>query len=163
MEAWMALPEGIVVLRSMTKDHALAGVRVGFALAPTGLAARMEASRPPGSVKAMAQTAAIFATTPVAQRFVEESRARLLADAEALAKDLSAVGLAVHPSDTVYALAFLGAERSATHVRQRLLERHRVLVRDATSFGLPHHLRVAARPRTARERLVAALRLELSP
>jgi hypothetical protein len=36
-------------------------------------------------------------------------------------------------------------------------------VRDATSFGLPHHVRLAARPRADVARLIAALGKELRP
>jgi histidinol-phosphate/aromatic aminotransferase/cobyric acid decarboxylase-like protein len=36
-----------------------------------------------------------------------------------------------------------------------------VLVRDCSSFGLPAYIRVAARGREERERLLAALRLEI--
>jgi histidinol-phosphate/aromatic aminotransferase/cobyric acid decarboxylase-like protein len=152
----------IVWLRSLTKDHALAGLRVGAAIAPPEVAAALERERPPWSVNALAQAAVRAATTDEATGFVDDSRRRLLADREALALVLRALDLRVHPSDTVYALVSLGRRIRATDLRRALLARHRVLVRDATSFGLPHHIRVAARPAPDRERLVAALREELS-
>jgi histidinol-phosphate/aromatic aminotransferase/cobyric acid decarboxylase-like protein len=43
-----------------------------------------------------------------------------------------------------------------------LLARHRVLVRDCASYGLPDHIRLAARSAGDRERLAVALRAELS-
>jgi hypothetical protein len=42
-----------------------------------------------------------------------------------------------------------------------LLTRHRILVRDATSFGLSRHIRVAARSAQEHERLRVALAREL--
>jgi len=43
------------------------------------------------------------------------------------------------------------------------IERHHLLVRDGTSFGLPHHVRLAARPAADVDRLLVALTRELSP
>jgi len=152
----------VVWLRSLTKDHSLAGLRVGAAIAPARVVDAIERERPPWSVNALAQAAVVATTSDEAARFVDESRARLLADREALSAALRAQGLHVHPSDTVYVLASLGESMAATNLRRRLLARHRVLVRDAASFGLPHHVRIAARAATHRERLVAALRQELT-
>jgi len=153
----------LVWVCSLTKDHALPGLRVGYALAPAHIAARLEAERPPWSVNALAQAAAMAVTTSDARRFVDESRACLLHDRAYLEAALAACGcdLRVHPSDTVYCLVDLGPARAATELRRRLLVGHRVLVRDASSFGLPHHVRVAARPRRDVDRLITALNREL--
>jgi histidinol-phosphate/aromatic aminotransferase/cobyric acid decarboxylase-like protein len=148
-------------LRSLTKDLGLPGLRVGFAVVPEDVAAAVEESRPPWSVNAPAQAAAIAASTAEAQGFVAESRDRLLADRLRLDAALVSRGLRVHPSETIYSLADLGASRSATALRASLLRRHAVLVRDATSFGLPHHIRLAARPARDLARLVNALDAEL--
>jgi histidinol-phosphate/aromatic aminotransferase/cobyric acid decarboxylase-like protein len=121
----------------------------------------IERERPPWSVNALAQAAVIATASDEAARFVDESRARLLADREALTRALGAEGLHAHPSDTIYVLVGLRKNVASTDLRRRLLARHRVLVRDATTFGLPHHIRVAARAAPHRERLVAALRQEL--
>jgi histidinol-phosphate/aromatic aminotransferase/cobyric acid decarboxylase-like protein len=157
-----ARSDRVVWVRSLTKDHALAGVRVGFALASSVVAARLEAERPPWSVNAPAQAAVVAACTDEAQRFVGESREHLLADRARLVDALRALDLRVHPSETIYALVSLGSRMSATALRARMLARHRVLVRDATSFGLPHHVRLGARPTADLARLVSALRQEIS-
>ncbi|GAC1394833.1 MAG: histidinol-phosphate transaminase [Polyangiales bacterium] len=152
----------VVWVRSLTKDHALAGVRVGFVLAPVEIAAHLEADRPPWSVNAPAQAAAIATCELDERRFVDDSRARLLADRLHLEQALRALDLRVHPSETIYSLVDLGPRASATALRARLLQRHRVLVRDATSFGLPHHVRLGARRPADVARLVDALQQELS-
>lgn len=153
--------ERIVWLRSLTKDFALAGLRVGFAVAPPPIVARIESSRPPWSVNALAQAAACATTTAEAQAFVAESRARLLCDRAELELALRRFGLRTHASRTVYTLLDLGPERWASVLRERLFARHAVLVRDATSFGLPHHVRLCARPRAQLQRLLQALAREL--
>jgi histidinol-phosphate aminotransferase len=162
-EADVAPPESIVSVRSLTKDFALAGLRVGYAVAATALVDLLESHRPPWSVNALAQAAAVATTTADASRFVAESRERWLADRAALTSALGDLRLRVHPSETVYLLADLGDRRRATELRDRLLQRQRVLVRDATSFGLRHHIRIGARAQRDLERLVGALQKELQP
>lgn len=152
----------IVWLRSLTKDLALAGLRVGFAVAPPPIVTLIERSRPPWSVNALAQAAARAATTAEAQAFVAESRARLLGDRVELELALQRLGLRTHTSRTIYTLLDLGPARRASALRDALLTRHAVLLRDATSFGLPHHVRICARSGEPLARLLQALERELN-
>jgi histidinol-phosphate/aromatic aminotransferase/cobyric acid decarboxylase-like protein len=151
----------VVWLRSLTKDHALPGLRVGCALAGEELVRAIDRERPPWSVSGLAQAAAIAVTSDEATRFVAECRARLLEDRARLHEALLGLGLRVHPSETIFALVDLGSRVRAADLRRALLLEHRVLVRDATSFGLPHHIRIAARPEPDRARVIAALEREL--
>lgn len=152
----------IVWLRSLTKDFALAGLRVGFAVAPPRVVAMIERSRPPWSVNALAQAAIRAATEAEAQAFVAESRVRLLRDRAALELALRDLGLRTHASETLYILLDLGPARRASALREALLTRHAVLIRDATSFGLPHHVRICARAGEPLARLLRALARELN-
>ena len=154
--------EHIVWLRSLTKDLALAGLRVGFAVAPQRVAEALEASRPPWSVNALAQAAAIAATSSDALEFVARSRERLLADRGVLEASLRAIGLRPGSSTTLFSLVDLGPERQARAVREALLARDAVLVRDCTSFGLPHHLRICARPAAQTAQVIRAFAKELN-
>ena len=151
----------VVWLRSLTKDLALAGLRVGFAVAPRTVVATVEAGRPPWSVNALAQAAAVAATSREAQEFVKRSREQLLRDRVHLEAELRRVGLRPHPSETLYSLVGLGEQRQATALRSALLARHGVLVRDTSSFGLPNHVRICARPAVQTARLIRALSKEL--
>jgi histidinol-phosphate/aromatic aminotransferase/cobyric acid decarboxylase-like protein len=153
--AWRA-SERVVWLKSLTKDHALAGLRIGCAIAPPFVVRRIEEERPPWSVNALAQAAATAIASEEANRFVATSRSRLLEDRVRLETALRRLGLRTHDSDTVFVLVDLGAGRSASDLRATLLRDHRVLVRDCTSFGLPHHVRIAARPAADLDRLVSA-------
>jgi histidinol-phosphate/aromatic aminotransferase/cobyric acid decarboxylase-like protein len=146
----------VVWLRSLTKDHALAGLRIGCAVAPPAVARGIEEEKPPWSVNALAQAAAIAIASEASDRFVAESRLRLFEDRTRLAAALGRLGLRVHASDTVFALTDLGTRR-ATDLRATLLRDHALLIRDCTSFGLPHHIRIAARPRDDLDRLTSAL------
>jgi histidinol-phosphate/aromatic aminotransferase/cobyric acid decarboxylase-like protein len=152
----------VLWVRSLTKELSVPGLRVGFAVGPRALIAALHAGRPPWSVSAPAEAVALSATTREVREFVAASARTLLGDRERLERVVRALGLAVHPSESTYALVALGPGRTGRELRQALLERHRILVRDATSFGLPHHVRIAARPAADTERLGAALKQELA-
>jgi histidinol-phosphate/aromatic aminotransferase/cobyric acid decarboxylase-like protein len=149
------LPDNVVCVRSLTKEHGIPGVRVGYALAREEILGRLERQRPAWSTSAAAQAAVIAACA--ADGFVSESRARLLARRATLAAALAGLGLRPVPSTTNF---FLLAVPSGAELRRRLLVRDRVLVRDCASFGLPHHVRLAARPDADCDRLVQALARE---
>jgi histidinol-phosphate/aromatic aminotransferase/cobyric acid decarboxylase-like protein len=63
----------------------------------------------------------------------------------------------------VETVRFLLPVRDGASTRARLLARHRILVRDCTSFGLPGFIRVCAPPPAREGRLLAALREEIEP
>jgi len=155
-DAQVELPDGVIAVRSLTKEHAIPGVRVGYLLAAASQVRELDAHRPAWPVSAHAQ-AAVIATCRTGP-FVAESRARLLEDRRRLAARLRELGLDPVPSTTCYLLARVGR---AAELRARLLARHGILVRDCSSFGLPEHIRVGARPLADCERLLAALRQEL--
>lgn len=152
----VGLPDNVICVRSMTKDHAIPGVRVGYVVATPRIIAQLEASRPAWTTSAMAQAAAIAACR--ATDFVDRSRHQLLADRGHLAELLGELGLQPVSSTTCFLLVHTG---SSQPLRHRLLAHHRILVRDCSSFGLPGYIRVAARPEPDSERLAAALRQEL--
>lgn len=148
------LPDNVVGVRSLTKDHAIPGVRAGYLVATRALAARVESCRPPWTVSAPAQAAVVAACER--DGFVDESRARLWSDRDRLIAGLRAIGFDPLPSDTPFFLVRVG---DAPALRRRLFERHAILVRDCASFGLAEYIRLMARPAPDADRLVAALRV----
>lgn len=154
-DAEVALPANVVRVRSITKEHAIPGLRAGYLLAAPALVEALDAARPTWSTSAPAQAAALAALA--AEGFVAESRERLRADREETRAGLERLGLAPLPSVAPYLLFHVG---DAASLRRRLLARC-VLVRDCASFGLTGFVRVAARPASDREVLLAALAREL--
>jgi histidinol-phosphate aminotransferase len=149
-ESSVRLPRNVIALRSLTKDFALAGLRIGYLVAEPELVARIEAARPTWATGAPALQAIECAASQ--QAFVRESWARMREDRGGLRAGLEALGLRVLPSVAGYQLVEVD---DAARTTRALLERG-VQVRDATSFGLPQHVRVAARPVADRARLLAA-------
>ena len=152
----------VLWVRSFTKELSVPGLRVGIAVGPPALVARLHAARPPWSVSAAAQAVAAAAATPEVRTFVAASRERSRVDRERLTTALRTLRLPVHEGAAPYVLVDLGPARTGRALRAALLGRHRILIRDAASFGLPHHVRLAARPARDVDRLVTALEKELN-
>ncbi|MEW6269249.1 MAG: aminotransferase class I/II-fold pyridoxal phosphate-dependent enzyme [Thermodesulfobacteriota bacterium] len=150
-ELSMRLPANVVCVRSLTKEHAIAGVRVGYAVAEPPLAERIEASRAAWTVGAAAQAAAIAAARD--DGFVAASRERLLGERARLADALAERGFRTLPSTTPYFLVEVG---DAAAFRARLVTEHGILVRDCASFGLPAFVRLAARGGPDAQRIAGA-------
>jgi histidinol-phosphate aminotransferase len=155
-EAWGSVPfletGRVVVLRSMTKDCAMAGLRLGYLLAAPDVVAAVRRVQPPWSVNAVAQAAGGAALHGEAQDFVRSTVAQTLSTKEALVQDLMALGLCVYPSATHF---FLVEVEDAATTRASLMA-HGMLVRDCTSFGLPTCVRIATRRPAENRQLVAA-------
>jgi len=147
-----AMPDNVLRVRSLTKEFACPGLRIGLCVGAPALIRRVEAMRPTWATSSPALAA--LAVSAREHSFVQASWARLRADREAVTQLLRARGFAPRSSDTGYQLVALRGEASA--FTERML-RHGVLLRDCSSFGLPRHVRVAALPAAARARLSQAL------
>jgi threonine-phosphate decarboxylase len=144
--------ENVLVLRSLTKDFGLAGLRLGCAVGSESLIAPLRQAQPPWSVNALAQAAGVAALRDLAHR--QDSLERLGRAKGELVAGLSRLGLPPVPSATHFFLLPVG---DGAAFRQALLSRG-VLIRDCTSFGLPAHVRIATRRPEENERLLATIR-----
>jgi histidinol-phosphate aminotransferase len=141
----------ILVLHSMTKAHALAGVRLGYAVGAADVIAALGKVRPTWNVNAIAQAAGLVAIDDEAH--LTQTLAQVSADKAALVADLQAMQFTPLPSVTHFFLCEVG---QASVVRQSLLQRG-IVVRDCTSFGLPDYIRIASRRPTENAQLIRIL------
>jgi histidinol-phosphate aminotransferase len=141
----------LLILRSLTKDYALTGLRAGYAMAAPPIIAALEKVQPPWTVNALAQAAALAALDDAAH--LRASLAALAQAKSSLLHDLERLDFAPLPSAVHF---FLLPVASAAEWQRELLARG-ILVRDCTSFGLPEHIRIAVRTPPENARLVAAL------
>src|SRR5215831_9231269 len=131
----------LILLRSLTKDHALPGLRLGYALASSELVAAFEAVRPPWSVNAGALRAGLAMLDPQAVEHVARARVLSSESRRFLTSGLGDLGYAVHPSVANFLLVEVGDGRAF----RRALLPHGLVVRDCASFGLPACVRIACR------------------
>lgn len=146
----LGLPN-VLILRSMTKDYALAGLRLGYVLGPPALVAGVAQVRIPWSVNALAQAAGIAALHD--QAHLRQSLARLRAAKHELVAGLLNRGLRPVPAQTHYMLVDVG---DGAAFRQRLLP-HGLIVRDCASFGLSAYVRIATHQPYENQQLLAHL------
>ena len=141
----------LFLLRSLTKDYGLAGLRLGYGVTSPALAAAVRLAQPPWSVSAPAQAAGLAALEDAAH--LERARAEVRRGRRLLVDGLTALGFRVSPPAGNFVLFEVG---DAPGFRRALLTRGCV-VRDGTSFGLPAHVRIGVRRRAENERLLAAI------
>lgn len=148
----LARHPNLVVTRTFSKAFALAGLRVGYALAHPGLLAVMERVRESFNVNAPALAAAEAALADVLhlQASVEANRVQR----EALATALRGRGLVVAPSQTNFLLVDFG--KAAARIDAGLQVRG-VIVRPMGGYGLGDCLRITVGTADGNARLLAAL------
>lgn len=131
--------KNIVTLRSMTKEYAIAGLRLGYAVGQGTTIAAMRNVRPAWNVNALAQAAGLAALQ--SKDYLAETLMRLRNDKEEFVARLKELNCKPVPSHTNY---FLLPVRNGAQFRESLL-RQGILVRDCASFGLPSYVRIATR------------------
>lgn len=147
----------VLVLRSLTKTWALAGLRCGYFLGAPELLARLNHGRahwPLGTL----QLEAITATADPAAVAEEQQRAQVIAvERDAMIDRLTELGVHVHtPAEAPFLLLRVP---DGELLRKHLADKG-IAVRRADTFpGLgPNHLRVAVRGAAEVDQLIAAIR-----
>jgi histidinol-phosphate aminotransferase len=127
----------VVVLRTFSKAHGLAGLRVGYGLGPAELLGYCARMRNTFSVSSVAQAAAIAAIddTEHIHRVVESN----LLQSRALAQGLSGLGFRVVPTSANFVYCDLGEDAAAVAHR---LQEEGVAVRPLGHWGAPNSIRV---------------------
>ncbi len=142
----------LIVTRTFSKAHALAGLRVGYALADPGCVAMLERVRESFNVNGPALAAATASLADMAH--LEAGIARTRAAREALAQALRERGWRVWPSQTNFLLVEFGPD---TALLETALLARGVVLRPMAGYGLPECLRLTAGTAEENARLLAAL------
>ena len=148
---WIRAFPNLLVTRTFSKVHGLAGLRVGYGVAHPEIADLMNRVRQPFNVNGVAQAAAIAALGDTA--FVQESFELNRAGMKQLISGFDALGLDWITSHGNFVAVRVG---DAAQVFKALLERG-VIVRPIAGYGLPEHLRVTVGLETENARLLGTL------
>jgi histidinol-phosphate aminotransferase len=149
--------DNLLVIQTLSKARALAGLRVGFAIGQHPLIEALERvkdsfnSYPLGGLAIAGAVAAIKDDA-----WFQETRARIIASRKTLARDLSALGFEVLPSLANFVFARHRAH-SGAKLASELRERN-VLVRHFQKSRIEDFLRITIGTDDECRRLTAALR-----
>ncbi len=151
----LAAGRPLVVMRTLSKAYGLAGLRIGYAIAPEPLARRIDSQRQRFNTSRIAQAAAIAAlgdADHLAATIALNSSGR-----DWLAARLSALGLHCPPSEANFLMVKVG---DGARVYQRLKDAG-VLVKPLDGVGLPEYIRVSVGSPDDNARFIEALQAVL--
>jgi histidinol-phosphate/aromatic aminotransferase/cobyric acid decarboxylase-like protein len=142
----------LVVVRTISKAYALAGLRVGFAIARPAVIERLNPYRPPGSVSVISVTIATEALLD--DTILTANLERVVRERTRLSDGLRRAGWSVGPSVTNFVLVdFETAERAAS-VAKALLASGLVPRTFPADHPLASHLRLTIRDPHENDRLI---------
>lgn len=144
----------MVILRTFSKIYGLAGLRVGYGVAPEEMVAEMDKIRPPFNVSVPAQAAALAAMTD--DKHVEKSVALNMKEKKFLVDELSAMGFETVPSAANFILFRVYPLKGRVLFEEML--RQSMIVRSVDEYGLPDYLRVSIGDHDQNKLFLKALR-----
>ncbi len=136
----------VVVARTFSKAHGLAGLRVGYGLAPERVADYAERVRFPFSVNLVAQAAA--AASMQAHKKIRGRAEFIVRERDRIQKAFAAANLPYIPSQGNFVMVKTGPE---------IFERAGVLVREGEVLGYPDWSRVTVGDSEENDRVIGAL------
>lgn len=143
----------LIVTRSFSKIHGLAGLRIGYSVSSPEIADVLNRIRQPFNVNAAGQAAALAALGDT--DFIEDSRSLNTSGLAQLAEGLEKLGLEYIPSVANFLSFRAGPDAQALY--ENLL-REGVIVRPLGGYAMPEHLRVSTGLPEENERFLDALR-----
>jgi threonine-phosphate decarboxylase len=154
----VAKMDGVIAIRSLTKFFGCPGLRVGYAVAAPEAARKLAAQLPPWPVTTLAANTLAEGLRDADYR--DQVRSQNRRAREKLSAALTSLGCEMSPGAANFLLIRLPSGRDAAQVRDSLLRKHAILVRECDSFdGLEkgRYIRVAIRLEHENQLLVDAL------
>ncbi len=149
--AYVREGRSVVVMRTFSKAYGLAGLRIGYGIAPEECVDLMNRVRQPFNVNAMAQAAALAALDD--EEHVARTRIMLREGTDYIRGALEQIGVPSVPGSANFMLVETGNGREVFRELQRL----GVIVRPMDGYRLPDYVRVTIGTQEQNERFVAAL------
>lgn len=146
-----------LLLRTFSKVHGLAGLRIGYAMGHPDLIAAIDKVRSPFNVSRLAQAAALAALDDDEhiRRSIESNRRGL----ELFARELPRLGLSFIPSFANFIFLEIGNDAQADF---QVLLKLGVIVRPLGFMGLPRAMRVTVGTEEENRRFLEALKKRLA-
>lgn len=146
--------DNVVVTRSLSKSYALAGMRLGLAIARPEVIAALDKIRDHYNLDRLAQAACVAALKD--QEYLRECCRKILGTREWFSAELRAIGYNVIPSQGNYVFA-TPPDRDGKRIYEGLYAR-KILVRHFSDPLLCQGLRISIGTRNEMERTLAAIK-----
>ena len=150
--------DNVIILRSMSKGYALAGLRFGYAIAAESLIDQLVKVKDSYNADALAIAAATAAIKDRA--YFEQSRAKVVTERNRLTTELQKSGFVVLPSHANFILAKI-MDQKASQIYDMLVKCN-IYVRYFDTPGLSDKLRITVGTPEQNDTLLAALKEILS-
>ena len=150
---WVKQGRKVVVLRTFSKAHGLAGIRVGYGVGPADLMSDVERRRTIYSVSVVAQAAAVAALGD--QTHIQKTLENNARQVERLIDGMAALGYQVAPTWANFLYCEL--EEDAARVALRM-QRQGVMIRPLDAWGAPTAIRVTIGTPEQNDLFLAALK-----
>jgi len=128
----------LVTLRTFSKAHALAGLRVGYGFADPDIISALDRVRPPFNVSAMAQAGAEASLKDAAR--IQRAVKHVAKEKSKVLPAITKLHQTVLPSVGNFVLIDI-SPRKGQEMFESLLRRG-IIVRSMDEYGYPHHIRV---------------------
>lgn len=135
--SWVREGRNVVLLRTFSKMQGLAGLRIGYALAPAPIASWLQRARQPFNTNLLAQAAALAALEDHQHR--ENTRRIVREGRERLEESFARQGLEFVPSTANFVMVRVGDGDALFHC----LLRRGWIVRPLRSYGLAEWVRIS--------------------
>ncbi len=149
----------LILINSLTKSFGIPGLRLGYIIAAESIIDRLSQMRPPWSVNSAALMAGGYVMDNYDTLLFDKKE--LIEESLFLQKEISGISsFSVTGSGCNFFLCSINDCRNASDLQKYLIEKHGILIRDASNFrGLtPRHFRIAAQTREANIHLIDALK-----
>lgn len=146
--------ENVVVTRTLSKSYALAGMRLGLAIARPEIIAALDKIRDHYNLDRLAQAACIAALQD--QTYFRKSCGKIIETREWFTRELTAIGYNVIPSQANFVFAS-SPDKNGKRIYDGLFER-KILVRLLSDPLLAHGLRISIGTRVEMEATMAAIK-----
>jgi histidinol-phosphate aminotransferase len=152
----LGVRKNLILMRTFSKIYGLAGLRIGYGIANSGLVAALEKVRQPFNINSLAQTAALAALDD--DEHVRKTRMNNFAGLDFLSRAFRDLKLEFVPSFANFILVRVGEGQKVFDAMQK----QGVIVRPMGGYQLPEWIRISVGTLRENERGLGALKIALN-
>lgn len=148
--------ENLLVLKSLTKPFGIGGIRAAYAISSPGIINKIKHCLLPWGVSSIAQR--IIPEIFEEWEYYKNQWIYIHKEKNRIVRGLNRSGVGTKSS--ICPFIFVVCE-NATELRKKMLQKHKISVRDCTSFGMPQYIRVMPLDSRSNDNIVKVLSREI--